>query len=118
LIILTKLFVKDFVLLISNYYFYLSQENFLVIFGLNFVSFTKTTIINKRKNIPSSIFYDLNNDFLKFVYNSTGNKPRLVAIDGTQVNLPYPLRLKIFRYRHINLCVLVKLVHYMISKII
>jgi hypothetical protein len=35
------------------------------LFSLDFVPFTKTAIINKRKNI-SSIFYDLNNDFLNF----------------------------------------------------
>lgn len=75
---------------------YSSYSKILSLFSLDFVPFTKTAIINKRKNIPSSIFYDLNNDFINFVYNSIGNKPRIVAIDGTQVNLPYPLRLEGF----------------------
>jgi len=75
---------------------YSSYSKIIALFNLDLASFTKTAIIKKRKNIPIYIFHDLNNDVLNYIYKSFQNKPKLVAIDGTQINLPYSLRLEGF----------------------
>jgi len=71
--------------------FYSCYSKIVALFNLDLVPFTKTSIIKKKKNIPINTFHDLSNDVLNYIYKSIQNKPKLVAIDGTQINFPYSL---------------------------
>ena len=46
---------------------------------------SKTAFIEKRNNIDNKYFLQINDTFIDFIYNN--NKPRILAVDGSYLNV-------------------------------
>jgi len=49
-------------------------------------SITKSAFIQKKNNIPNEYFLNINDSFINFIYK-TIKKPRIIAVDGSFLNL-------------------------------
>lgn len=50
------------------------------------LTITKNAFIQKRNDIPNEYFLDINNSFIDYIYKDI-KKPRIIAVDGSFLNL-------------------------------
>lgn len=66
-----------------------TYENILTSFDIeNYIKISKSAVIQKRTS-NSDILTKLNDKLISYIYHD--NKPRIIAVDGSQINLPKEL---------------------------
>ena len=68
----------------------------------NITNVTKTSILNKRKIVGHSNIINLNNNLINYIYKD--NKPRYLAVDGSQINMVKNLKDSFEMNKHKTYC--------------